>query len=124
MFGFVKNSLSGWLGKKSNPIGVDFGSDSLKMAQVSWENGEPQLIAAASAEVPGHVRHNAPARLNFFADAARELLSSGGFKGREAVLALPAASMFIQHLRLAKMDDEMLKKALPWEARGKLPIDP
>jgi type IV pilus assembly protein PilM len=124
MFGFVKNSLSGWFGKKSNPIGVDFGSDSLKMAQVSWENGEPQLIAAASAEVPGHVRHNAPARLNFFADAARELLSSGGFRGREAVLALPAASMFIQHLRLAKMDDEMLKKALPWEARGKLPIDP
>jgi type IV pilus assembly protein PilM len=32
--------------------------------------------------------------------------------------------MFIQHLRVPKMDDEALKKALPWEARGKIPIDP
>jgi type IV pilus assembly protein PilM len=123
MLSFVKG-LSGMFSQKANPIGVDFGSDSLKMAQVEWENGEPQLIAAASAEVPGHVRHNAGARLNFFAEAARELLTSGKFKGRQAILALPAASMFIQHLRLAKMDDELLKKALPWEARGKLPIDP
>ncbi len=113
-----------WFGPKANPIGVDFGSDCLKMAQVAIVNGEPQLIAAAAAEVPSHVRHHPGARLAFFAETAKDLLSSGGFKGRQAVLALPAASMFIQHLRLAKMDDEMLKKALPWEARGKLPIDP
>ncbi|HEX2970774.1 MAG TPA: pilus assembly protein PilM, partial [Tepidisphaeraceae bacterium] len=50
--------------------------------------------------------------------------AQGGFKGRNAVLALPAASMFIQHLRLPKMDEEAMKKALPWEARGKIPIDP
>lgn len=120
MFGFAKN----WFGGGANPIGVDFGSDCLKMAQCAWVNGEPQLVAAACAEVPGHVRHNAAARLAFFAETARELLSSGNFKGREAILALPAASMHIQHLRMAKMEDELLKKAIPWEARGKLPIDP
>ena len=112
------------MGAKGSPIGVDFGSDSLKMAQIAWENGEPRLIAAASAEVPTHVRHNVAARMAFFAETARELLSTGGFRGRRAILALPAASMIIQHIRLAKMDDEMLKKALPWEARGKLPMDP
>jgi type IV pilus assembly protein PilM len=111
-------------GSKGNPIGVDFGSDSLKMAQVAWEGNEPRLIAAASAEVPSHVRHNTAARLAFFTETARDLLSSGGFLGRRAILALPAASMMIQHLRLAKMDEEMLKKAIPWEARGKLSIDP
>jgi type IV pilus assembly protein PilM len=120
MFSFAKK----FFGSQANPIGVDFGSDCLKMAQIEWVNGEPQLIAAAAAEVPGHVRHNQSARLTFFAEAARDLLSTGGFKGRQAILALPAASMYIQHLRLAKMDDELLKKALPWEARGKLPIDP
>ena len=120
MFGLVKSIL----GPRPNPIGVDFGSDCLKMAQVQWENGEPHLIAAAAADVPGHVRHNPLARFAFFAQTARELLSQGKFRGRQAVLALPAASMFIQHLRIAKMDDELLKKALPWEARGKLPMDP
>ena len=32
--------------------------------------------------------------------------------------------MTIQHLRMPRMDDEAMKKALPWEARGKLPYDP
>ncbi|MGH7214942.1 MAG: pilus assembly protein PilM, partial [Tepidisphaeraceae bacterium] len=54
----------------------------------------------------------------------RDLLAQGRFRGRAAVLSLPASCMFIQHLRLPKMDEEALKKALPWEARGKLPIDP
>jgi type IV pilus assembly protein PilM len=40
------------------------------------------------------------------------------------VLALPAASMFIQHLRMPKLDEGEMKKALPFEAAGKLPIDP
>ena len=124
MLNFVRKTFGGMCGSKGNPIGVDFGSDSLKMAQVAWEGNEPCLIAAASAEVPSHVRHNTAARLAFFAETARDLLSSGGFQGRRAILALPAASMMIQHLRLAKMDDEMLKKAIPWEARGKLAIDP
>ena len=120
MFQFARK----WFGPKANPIGVDFGSDCLKLAQVAFVNGEPQLIAAAAAEVPGHIRHIPSARLNFFTETLRELLSSGGFKDRQAVLALPSASMYIQHLRLAKMDDEMLRKALPWEVRGKIQIDP
>ena len=32
--------------------------------------------------------------------------------------------MFIQHLRMPKMDADAMKKALVWELRGKLPIDP
>jgi len=120
MLGFVQN----WLGPKPNPIGVDFGSDALRMAQVSVVDGEHRLTAAATCDIPAHVRHNAEARLQFFVEATKDLLATGGFRGRQAVLALPAATMFIQHLRVSKMDDAELKKALPWEARGKLPIDP
>lgn len=120
MLGFVKN----WLGTKANPIGVDFGTDSVKLAQVALVNGEWRLTAAASADVPSHARHDSASRMAFLAQATRELLSQGNFNGRQAVLALPSASTFIQHLRLPKMDEEATKKALPWEARGKLPIDP
>ena len=120
MLGFVKN----WLGSGANPIGVDFGSDSLKLAQVARVGNEWRLTAAACADVPSNVRHDAAARSDFFVQTVRELLVQGNFAGRRAVLALPSASMFIQHLRLPKMDDDALKKAIPWEARGKLPIDP
>jgi len=116
--------LNNWFGSSANPIGVDFGSDCLKLAQVQWTGSEHKLVAAASADVPPHVRHDPAARLSFFAQTTRDLLAQGKFRGRQAVLALPAASMFILHLRMARMDDDGIKKALPWEARGKLPIDP
>src|SRR3954451_8494735 len=123
MLGFVQNLFA----PAANPIGVDFGTDCLRLAQVqrsAQAGGEFRLLAAASADVPQHLRQNSAARIEFFIETMRELLSQGGFKGRQAILALPAASMFIQHLRIPKMDDEQTKKALPWEARGKLPIDP
>jgi type IV pilus assembly protein PilM len=120
MLGFVQN----WFSARSNPIGVDFGGDCLRMAQVDSSAGEPQLVAAASCDVPGHVRQDTVARLAWFSQAARDLLLQGKFRGRQAVLALPAAWMHVQHLRMAKMEEEALKKALPWELKGKLPIDP
>lgn len=120
LLGLVQN----WLAPRANPIGVDFGSDCLRLAQVAWINNEVRLIAAASADVPQHVRHNPETRLQFFTETTRDLLVQGNFRGRQAILALPAASMYIQHLRVAKMDEAATKKALPWEARGKLPIDP
>lgn len=120
MLGFVQN----WFAPKANPIGVDFGSDSLRMAQVRLINGEYQLAAAASADVPSHVRNDPQARFAFFVDTVRDLLSQGKFIGRQTVLSLPASMMHIQHLRLPRMDEQALAKALPWEVRGKIPIDP
>jgi type IV pilus assembly protein PilM len=103
---------------------VDFGSDSLRLAQVDLSEGEHQLVAAASTDVPAHVRNDPSARASFFAEALRDLLASGNFRGRKAILSLPASLMFIQHMRMPRIDEEALKKALPWELRGKLPIDP
>ena len=125
MLGFVQS----WFTPSANPIGIDFGSDGLRMAQVeAFDGGNGQadfkLVAAARADVPAHLRHDPAARFAFFTETVRELWVKGNFRGRRAVIALPAATMTIQHLRIPKMDEEALKKALPWEARGKLPYDP
>lgn len=120
MFSFAQN----WFAPRANPIGIDFGSDCLRMAQVHFDGKEHRLIAAASADVPPHLRNNLAARMTFFVESVRDLLAQGKFQGRQVILGLPAASMFIQHLRVDKMDDEALKRALPWELQGKLPIDP
>lgn len=109
---------------KANPIGVDFGSETLRMAQVQSVEGDFRLIAAASAQIPAGVRKDKEARLEFFVDACRDLQGKGGFVGKQCVIGIPASLMHVQHLRLPKMDDEELKKALPWEARGKMPIEP
>jgi type IV pilus assembly protein PilM len=116
--------VQSWFAPRANPIGVDFGSDCLRLAQVQWVGNEYQLIAAASADVPPALRQDPAQRLAWFIATGRDLLAQGSFRGRMAVLGLPAAWMHIQHLRLPRMDEAALTKALPWEARGKLPIDP
>jgi type IV pilus assembly protein PilM len=116
--------VQSWFSSPSTPIGVDFGSDCLRVAQVELVENEHKLIAVASADVPAHVRNEPFARFNFFGETIRELLTQGSFRGRRVMLNLPASFMHIQHLRLPKMDEEALKKALAWETRGKFPFDP
>lgn len=120
MLGLVQN----WFGPRCNPIGVDFGSDCLRLAQVQWVDGDWKLLAAASADVPGTARNDPAFRSSFFTQTVRDLMISGGFQGRSAVLGLRACDTYIQHLRMGRLDEEETKKALKWEARGKLPFDP
>jgi type IV pilus assembly protein PilM len=129
MLGFVQS----WFAPVANPIGIDFGSEGLRMAQVealaspAAGKGGPtdfKLVAAARADVPPYLRNDPCARFEFFTQTVRELWGQGNFRGRRVVLSLPAWMMSICHLRLPRMEDEALKKALPWEARGKLPFDP
>src|SRR5690348_34120 len=119
MFGFVHN----WFATKPNPIGVDFGTDCLRMAQVQSHGTQVRLTAAASMDVPTHVRHDSRARLTFFARAARELLESGNFSGRSAILALPTATSFVTHLRLPKLDDSQMKAAVLAAVAARLPTE-
>ncbi|MEI8194820.1 MAG: pilus assembly protein PilM [Phycisphaerae bacterium] len=137
VFGFLKTRV--------NPIAVDIGTDSVKMLQTEPGGGssaaanvppngngagaagtnEPMhLVAAASADIPDDLRRKPKERADFVAEAIRKLLLKGGFKGTKAVTCLPAGEMAVQHLRMAKMSDEELRKALPFEAQGKLPFDP
>ncbi len=120
MLGFVQS----WFSPRCNPIGIDFGTDCLRMAQVQWTGEEYKLIAAGSADIPPHVRTDSAARTTFFIESVKDLIAQCGFRGRQTILALPAACMFVRHLRIPKLDDDAMKKALPWELRGKLPIDP
>jgi type IV pilus assembly protein PilM len=116
--------VQSWFNTPSNPIGVDFGSDCLRLAQTELVGGEWRLTAAASADVPPHVRNEPHARFAFFGETVRELITRNNFRGRRVTLCLPASMMYIQHVRLPKMDDEATKKALAWELRGKIPFDP
>ena len=82
------------------------------------------LVAAACTEIPEEFRKKPKERAEFVAEAIRKMLLKCGFKGTKAVTCLPACDMAVQHLRMAKMNDDELRKALPFEAQGKLPFDP
>jgi type IV pilus assembly protein PilM len=119
MIGFVQNIFA----PPSHPIGVDFGSDSLRMAQVQEEGNDFKLLAAASAEIPAEVRGDPEAWLEFFSENAKQLLQQANFRGRRAVLGLPSAVVHAYRLSLEPVNDELLKQEVVRASKLKLPFD-
>jgi len=112
-----------WAAKNTSPIGIDFGSDSVKLLQMTTD--EPQrLLGAAQVDLPSDVRRDAGAYASYLGPALREAVRDARFKGRRAVASISAAHTYIQHLRIARCDDALLEQQIQAELRGKLPIDP
>src|SRR6202012_3964169 len=106
--------IQNFLVPKPNPIGIDFGSDFLRAAQIGREGGKLRLIAVEEYEIPEEAKKDWTPRLEFFSRSLHEMLANGKFVGREVILGLPAASTHFGHLRLAKMDAKALTEAQPW----------
>ncbi len=113
-FGFSKARMS--------PIAIDFGADSLKLLQVT-EDDPPQLVAAASAVVPGDVRGDAKARHEFYTDALRALVRDNGFRGKRVICAIPAYQTLVQHLTVTKSEGKDLEEQVSQHLRQRLNIN-
>lgn len=120
MLGFVRN----WFSAKASPIGVDLGTDTLRLAQCIHDGREWRLHAAACMDVPQHARQSQETLNDFLGEAIRELVHQGRFSGRDAILCVPSPLMHLQHIRMPPLGEAEIKKALPWEVKGKLPLDP
>ncbi|HEY4330649.1 MAG TPA: pilus assembly protein PilM [Phycisphaerae bacterium] len=111
-----------WFASKLSPIAVDIGTETIKLLQVEPREGQFRLVAAACESIPEEARAKPADREAFVSDALRKMLNEG-FRGKQIVTCLPANAVALQHLRIAKMSDADLAKALPFEAAGKLPFD-
>jgi type IV pilus assembly protein PilM len=106
---------------RTMPIGVDIGSSSVKLAQLKHADGEMELLAAGVAEVAHRDRDDLSRRLNSLAQGIREVLRSQPFRGRAAVLSLPAEDTVVRHVRVPKLPPKEMARAVEWELQGKLP---
>ncbi|KKL11605.1 hypothetical protein LCGC14_2544130, partial [marine sediment metagenome] len=107
--------------QKVMPIGVDLGSSRLKMAQVSMAGSQIQLLAAQATETPLYSSPETKPSLTALAENISAMLRSGSFRGREAVLSLPAAATFVQPVKVRPGTPEDMDQAVRNELQGKLP---
>src|SRR5688500_14519922 len=126
MLGFLSSFsfVQGLIGGNASAVGVDLGTETLRLAQVHADPENPELIAAASRDVPPGVAEEPVAYADFCTGALKELWREGNFAGRKAVLGVPSTMMHLLHLRLPKLDAGGMQAALAFEAAGKLPFDP
>lgn len=123
------------------PIGIHLNMESVHMVQVEQAEGSLTLVSKASmvfpplggeagdangrwtetAEIPPEITEN---RYRQALDFVRHRCSADGFRGKQAVINVPAEQLVIQQVRMAPMQPEELMSALPWELQGKLPFDP
>jgi type IV pilus assembly protein PilM len=108
------------------PIGVDIGHDSVKMLQL--EVREDKLVVRSSARQmleASAPAGSSPAELISAqtAQAIKDMLSSGDFAGRSAVVALPRHIVHVKNLRLPPVPPGELASVIDFEARGVFPFD-
>ena len=82
-----------------SPIGIDFGADSIKLLQLS-ATSPPQILAAAAMTLLDEARADPAARHAFNLEAITTLVRSQKFKGRRAIVSIPAHYTLVQHLQL------------------------
>ncbi|QQE12008.1 pilus assembly protein PilM [Planctomycetota bacterium] len=114
-FGFTKI--------KSSPIAVDFGSDSIKVLQIVPTN-PPQLIAAASVPIPDHARTDTISRMAFVSEALKNLLDTQPFKGKRAILSIPAFQTIVQHMAIPGNAQDNIEFEIGLNLQQRLNINP
>lgn len=120
MLSFVRNMLP----DRANPIGIDFGSSTIRAVQTERDASGLKIVWAESRPVDADALNNPSLRARFFVDAIKSMLSKGAFKGRKAVIALPSFLTHVRHIRTPLFSPSDAKEIITREAHGKLPIDP
>jgi len=106
---------------KTLPIGVDLGTGAVKLAQLHLVDGNVELLAVGSAEIPTSCRNAPKGRMDFLAESIRDILGSNPFRNRQCVLSVPAEATFVHHVKLPTLPPSHIDMALRRELEGKLP---
>jgi len=108
--------------RRCSPIGVDIGSRSIKLVQLSADHN--QLIDAASGprlddgtQPPGE-----QAQTDQLTDSLARVLDGRGFRGRDAVICLNQRHLFLQNIRVPKAEGDALERNIQQEAAGRIPF--
>ncbi|KPL12253.1 hypothetical protein AMJ85_01435 [candidate division BRC1 bacterium SM23_51] len=103
-------------------IGIDIGSASLKVAELSQDRTGViiQRLVEASLDVAPDA--SAETRWEAVVRTLRDLLREHKIATRQAVLALPGHAVFVRRVRLPRTSEERLERIIRFEARQQIPF--
>ncbi len=107
---------------KVQPIGLDIGSDSIRMLQLEQVGDSLSVVAALRRTRNGGAvcESGKPDNLQ---DTLRDMIRQGGFHGRQVVASLPREILHLKNLRLPLMPASELAGAVAFEAETIFPFD-
>ncbi len=106
--------------QRRGPIGLDLGSRSIKLLQLSADRS--RILEMARWDLPAAHDAQPNERRAQVTEALEQLRSGRGFRGREAVLCLGRQHLFVQNIRVPKLSGEELEQAVRAEAEVRAPF--
>ncbi len=106
------------------PIGIDMGDDALTVIQLEDNGKGINLIAGGSKKRPENIEPGSSSWQRWTIDTIRELITNGKFRGRDVVAAIPPSEVFIDHIKMPKMEKDKLEDAVFSKVKQKLPFEP
>ncbi|WP_232540082.1 type IV pilus assembly protein PilM [Azohydromonas aeria] len=124
-----RQALLHWLRPGRHPaplLGVDLGSHGVRLVELGGSAGQPVLACALREPLQvGWIRNGQVEDFDAVAEAVRRAVRRSGTRTRRAALALPAAGVITQRLRLpAGLDGAALEQRVASEAQPQLPFEP
>jgi len=113
--------------KASSFLGIDIGTNSIKLVELESVSGRPRLVTYGAVEIDSTVARSDESQTNRqdqekIAQAIRMLLQKTGAISRVAVAALPNFSVFSSLISLPKLGDKQIAEAVQWEAKKFVPM--
>ncbi len=115
-----------FFGAKSK-LGIDIGTSSIKIVELSTSNGRHTLENYGLFELKGQSGSADAQSILKLPDeeivwGIKEVLKKSNFKTRDVVAAIPSFSTFTTIIQMPYLSEEDLAKAIPFEARKYVPI--
>ena len=98
----------------SRMIGVEIGSNTMKMAVVSGGQVKKMAVKAMPEDLVREGRVNSPAAMTEF---LKTMMKENGIRGGSCALVLPSSLVIGHHVTMPAMSDAELKLNLPFEFR-------
>lgn len=109
-------------GQKLGPIALDIGSTRVRMLQMADVGGVPSVVAALERQLERRAS-DGDVSLGAVKRCVVDMLSSGGFKGRNVVTAIGPNEFQMKNVRLPRMPAAELPEAVMFEAADRFDID-
>jgi type IV pilus assembly protein PilM len=107
---------------KVRPIGLDIGSNSVKLIQLAFAGDRIKVAAGEEVHIP-RTGNDAASRDQLIIDAIKHVISKGHFKGREVVSCLSNEQVQIRNFRIDASDHKEIENNIFKEADAKFGIN-
>jgi type IV pilus assembly protein PilM len=112
------------LGKKKNVIGLDIGTSSIKVVELSETNRGYRLVNCAMSPIPPEAIVDGSLMDSVvIVDTIRELIKSFKIKTKEVATSISGHSVIVKKISLPVITEDELAESIQWEAERYIPFD-